>query len=294
MSIIENHLDKNSFLSAIEFTAAETNFEPGLIEKDYFCSVLLSWISSQDIDNLNFKGGTLLAKGHAGFYRLSDDLDFTLPTPSLASRKIRSEAMSPLKSIFNQIPKIFKGIDIKIELKGSNESRQYNAEISYESILGFKEGRILIEIGLREELLESPIIIKLNTLLINPFTKKQFVSPFDFRCLSRDEAYAEKIRAALTSNRLAIRDFFDLDFALKRNLINLNDEGFIKLVSKKIENNNNILLELNNPIKEQLKRKIITELVPTLRKQEIGSFDLNKVIENLELLQSRLKLMCKK
>ena len=56
------------FAEAIGFTSAETGFIPGLIEKDYYCSVLLQDLGSAGAD-LVFKGGTLLAKVHAGFYR---------------------------------------------------------------------------------------------------------------------------------------------------------------------------------------------------------------------------------
>jgi predicted nucleotidyltransferase component of viral defense system len=38
---------------------------------------------------LVFKGGTCLAKVHAGFYRLSEYLDFTIPSPLDAMRVIK-------------------------------------------------------------------------------------------------------------------------------------------------------------------------------------------------------------
>ena len=66
------------FEAAIRLTAGETGFPPRLIEKDYFCSVLLEHLAAR-CDTLIFKGGTCLAKVHAGFYRLSEDLDFVIP-----------------------------------------------------------------------------------------------------------------------------------------------------------------------------------------------------------------------
>ena len=60
------------FREAIRFTAAETGFVPRLIEKDYFCSVLLHELAALD-SPLTFKGGTLLAKvsgsRHSGLFR---------------------------------------------------------------------------------------------------------------------------------------------------------------------------------------------------------------------------------
>ena len=64
---------------AIRFTGEETGFAPRLIEKDYFCSVILEALAADDVP-LIFKGGTCLAKVHSGFFRLSEDLDFSIPT----------------------------------------------------------------------------------------------------------------------------------------------------------------------------------------------------------------------
>lgn len=45
--------------AAIEYTAAETGFQPLLIEKDYFCSIILKEIFASSGTGLVFKGGTL-------------------------------------------------------------------------------------------------------------------------------------------------------------------------------------------------------------------------------------------
>jgi hypothetical protein len=55
--------DPALFHEAIRFTAAETGFIPRLIEKDYFCSVLLEYLAAGS-EALIFKGGTCLAKVH--------------------------------------------------------------------------------------------------------------------------------------------------------------------------------------------------------------------------------------
>ena len=74
---IRAHEDRDWFLEAVNFTAAETGFSPRLIEKDYFCTVLLQYLAMAGV--LVFKGGTCLAKVHGEFYRLSEDLDFVIP-----------------------------------------------------------------------------------------------------------------------------------------------------------------------------------------------------------------------
>jgi predicted nucleotidyltransferase component of viral defense system len=77
MAIRLHEEDPILFRESIDFTAAETGFVARLIEKDYFCSVLLEHLSTPQLA-LTFKGGTLLAKVHAGFYRLQLQLDAQL------------------------------------------------------------------------------------------------------------------------------------------------------------------------------------------------------------------------
>ena len=53
--------------------------------KDYFCTVLLQYLTAVDGD-IVFKGGMCLAKVYAGFCRLSEDLDFVISMPVDALR----------------------------------------------------------------------------------------------------------------------------------------------------------------------------------------------------------------
>jgi len=145
---INVHLDTGLFTSAIEYTSAQTGFTPNLIEKDYFCSVILEYLSKQSPASLVFKGGTLLAKAHAGFYRLSEDLDFTLPITAAAKRKQRSNLVKPLKSIINDIHNAIPNVTIEKELAGSNESKQYNAELNYTSVLTDKKEKYSLRLVL--------------------------------------------------------------------------------------------------------------------------------------------------
>ena len=94
MTVLENnhlrlHEDPELFREAVTFTAAETAFVPRLIEKDYYCTVLLQYLAVAG-GGLVFRGGTCLAKVHAQFYRLSEDLDFVIPTSADATRADRS------------------------------------------------------------------------------------------------------------------------------------------------------------------------------------------------------------
>ena len=96
------HEDIVLFREAVNFTASRTGFSPRLIEKDYFCSVLLEYLSDSGGGQLVFKGGTCLAKIHAGFYRLSEDLDFTIPLPVEASRTQRRQVITATKDAISR------------------------------------------------------------------------------------------------------------------------------------------------------------------------------------------------
>ena len=62
---ILRYVDKPAELqAAVEFTAAETGFAPALIEKDYWCSVVLWRLFAAGDCPLVFKGGTLLGKAY--------------------------------------------------------------------------------------------------------------------------------------------------------------------------------------------------------------------------------------
>ena len=97
------HEDVAFFREALRFTAAHSGFLPRLIEKDYFCTVLLAYLSTAG-DEFVFKGGTCLTKVHSELYRLSEDLDYTIPVPlELRARngadewKVVKVALSQLK-----------------------------------------------------------------------------------------------------------------------------------------------------------------------------------------------------
>jgi len=231
MNNFQHHTNPQRFISAIEFTAYETGFLPTLIEKDYYCSIVLDYLRKQSCNLLTFKGGTLLAKGHAGFYRLSEDLDFTLPINATANRSQRSKLAKPLKSIIKSIPADLPDFTLSKELAGNNESRQYNAELIYSSLFNDQHERLLVEISLREELLEPTQEVTLNTVLLNPLNGNPILPGFKFQSLSRLEAYSQKIRAALNKKRLAIRDYFDIHYALENGLIDLENKTLIQHVS---------------------------------------------------------------
>lgn len=286
--LVDFYENTDEFMAAIEYTAGRFGFRDTLIEKDFLCSMVLMFLNQNHQLALCFKGGTLLAKTHAGFYRLSEDLDFSIATPINAKRKERSALAKPCKLIINDIPKHLP-FELTEPLAGSNESRQYNAVLGYQSKISNSKGRILIEIGLREPHLITPAKHKTKTLLSDPFLGDEVVHQYEVHSLTQQEAYAEKIRAALTRQKLAIRDFYDIAYALNNKLIDLEDENFIRLVKKKLIIPGSTLVDFDDSKMTFLMNRVETELQPTLSQRSGFEFDLTKTISKLNSFCYHLK-----
>lgn len=165
---------------------------PRLIEKDYFCTLLLDHLSREGGAELVFKGGTSLTKIHSELYRLSEDLDYTIAVAEDASRSERSRRVEPVKtalSRLNETVPMFRVIDV---LRGANNSTQYLAVVGYGSMLNQREETIKIEVSLREPLLTPVLDGAARTMLRSPFTNNPMVAPITVRCIGKAEALAEK------------------------------------------------------------------------------------------------------
>ncbi len=275
------HVDAPLFKETILYTSGETGFNAQLVEKDYFCSLIVEYLFAGKEAALVFKGGTCLSKVHTDFYRLSEDLDFVIPISSDASRTERRKKIEPLKKKTNEIKGAIPGISIKQELTGHNVSTQYISCVNYHSVVGATElpSSIKIEIGLREELLEPAQLLNAKTLIINPFTGKSAYIPIEVKAMSFFEAYAEKFRAALTRREPAIRDFYDIYFAIKNEYLDINDHKLLDFIDKKLQVPGNENLDISSSRNDDLEKQLDTQLKPVLRKSDFDDFDLDKTFE---------------
>jgi predicted nucleotidyltransferase component of viral defense system len=277
---ISVHEDQALFREALLFTAGQTGLNATLIEKDYFCTVLLQYLYQQPHSPLIFRGGTCIGKVYADFYRLSEDLDFMLSTPPEASISVRRKRMAPVREWVNKISEEMSILTLPEDFIGHNGSRQYVAYVTYPSVFLTEEAaRIKIEVGLREAPLMPPVQMKARTLLLNPFTRKSLVPDIDLTTLSMKEAIAEKLRAALTRLEPAIRDFFDIDCLSSRHKMDLNDRNLFQLLAEKLKVPGNPPIDLSSVRKEKLKTQINTELKPVLRPVDFENFDLERAFD---------------
>lgn len=272
---------------AIGFTAAETGFTSRLIEKDYFCSVVLEYLGASDA-GLTFKGGTCLAKIHGSLYRLSEDLDFSIPTGPAASRADRSRSVNPVRTALDALPDRLPGFRILEPLRGANNSTQYNAVLGYESRIDAHLEPVSIEVGVREPNMTPAQQGAAKTALLNPVNGRELVEVYPVLCLSYPEAMAEKLRAALCRREVAIRDFFDVDHAVRSGGFNPLAPGFLDLLKRKLEIPRTGPVDVSAGRLEQLRRQLDAQLRPVLREQEFAGFDLQRAIEAVRRVAEEL------
>lgn len=282
------HNDKEEFLKILERTSAQTGFPLRLLEKDYYITVILSKVNELSKD-LVFKGGTCLSKVYYFYYRLSEDLDFTLKLPAdTSTRAMRSNAMKPIKEEIRTFLKNF-GMSIGgLDKAGHRESTQYIYYLDYDSVVLNKKESIKLEIGLRFNPILSTVINKVNHKFLHPFTNEPLFDAGSVNCLALKELVAEKLRAAATREVIAGRDFYDLGYLL-RGGFNFKDKELLSLFKKKLEEDGfssdlkKYRVNLGRSEKEinEMESRIKDELFPVLTIDEQKSFDMQKTLEEL-------------
>ncbi|HAK96931.1 MAG TPA: hypothetical protein DCM87_18565 [Planctomycetes bacterium] len=281
------HEDAALFREALNYTAAETGFSQRVIEKDYFCSILAAHLAAAE-PSLVFKGGTCLAKVHAGFYRLSEDLDWVIPVPADATRSQRSARAAGAKKAVARLPADVKGLRLVRPLTGANNSTQYAATFGFRAILSGTAESIKVEVGLREPLLRPAVQGRARTLLRDPLSGEEMIPAVILPCISLEEAYAEKLRAALSRREAAIRDFFDVDYALREGWIRADDRDLIAMVRGKLAVAGNEPVDVSQSRLASLRRQVDAQLKPVLRPADFDRFDLERAFAAVSTIATLL------
>lgn len=115
------HNNKELFEQAVLKTAEYMNIDAGIVEKDYFVTLMLKEISST-VPDLVFKGGTSLSKCYKVINRFSEDIDLTVEydiKPSESKRK------NLKKSIITAIGKYGFELANPSEIKSRREFNKY-------------------------------------------------------------------------------------------------------------------------------------------------------------------------
>ena len=282
------HDNKDEFLKILERTAGQTGFSLWLLEKDYYITILLAGIDSLS-DSLIFKGGTCLSKIYYSYYRLSEDLDFSMKLPAGDVRRTtRSNLMKPVKDKIREFAKN-RGMTIEgIEKAGRNVSKQYIFYMEYGSAVVEKPQSIKLEIGLRFNPYLPISKKKVNHAFLHPFTKEPLFDAGLVNCFALKELVAEKLRAAATRLTIAPRDFYDLGHLIKVGF-NFNDPEFLQLFKKKLAEDEfdtdlkKYRFNLGRSDKEicDICSRIETELLDVLTLEEKKKFNLPDTLKNI-------------
>lgn len=281
------HNDKNKFRDLIDRAASSTGFYAPLMEKDYYLTLILSRVKELSED-LIFKGGTCLNKVYYAYYRLSEDLDFSMRLPECATtRGNRRKSIQPVK---DKIEEFAKNLGMRVdglESAGRNESQQYVYNLIYTPVTLPAEQAIKLEIGLRFNPILKPETHKVKHKFFHPFTGEPLFDGGEVNCLSLDEIVSEKLRAAATRKTIAPRDFYDLDFILRHNF-NLSKD-VLKLFKKKNEEDgfntdmSKYLVNLGRSNKEieDMRSRIEEELFDVLTPDEKKYFNLANALRRI-------------
>ena len=282
------HEDRKQFIDVINITVQRTGFRAPLLEKDYYLTLILSRVHEIS-DDLIFKGGTCLNKIYYSYYRLSEDLDFSMRLPEYTTtRGKRRKSIQPVK---DKIEDFAKQLDMRIvdsEKAGRNESKQYVYYFAYKSVFQPAEQIIKFEIGLRFNPI-CPVEKKVvQHKFLHPFTKEPLFDAGKVNCLCLKEIVSEKLRAAALREVIAPRDFYDLDFILRHDF-NLADKEVLGLFKKKIEEDGGntdlskyrVNLGRTDTEIKDMRSRIEKELFDVLTPDEQEKFNLDTALDRI-------------
>ena len=243
---------------------------PDKIEKDVIIHEILADLSDDDFfsDNLVFKGGTCLVKAYLGYYRFSEDMDFTWKNQDVFKEKSRENIRREISKYLEKIGKTLEDIATKRELcfkyeknnkkyvmlGGSNKMATFF--ILYDSEVTGKEVSLKIQINFVECLLYPLQNKRLKSLAsgkkeLEFFAKSsQYNNEIKFDVYDIKEILCEKIRAILTRRGIKTRDFLDIYLICKKYGMDLDEVNMN--ATKKL----GFSLQMYAKYRENLKNKI--------------------------------------
>lgn len=127
-----------------------------------------------------------------------------------------------------------------------------------------------------------------RSILLDPISQKSMVPPLPVCCISRTEAFAEKFRAALTRREPAIRDFYDIDYSVRKLALDPEDQNMVQLVRKKLAVPGNDAVDVSSQRLASLAQQIEPQLKPVLRELDFKEFDLQRAFEIVAAMEKAL------
>ena len=218
----------------IEFVANKLNIErQELVEKDIILQGILRELvkNVQFKEKFAFKGGTCLIKCYFGYYRFSEDLDFSYINQNefkgkseKTIRKMLSQKIDLILGLLVKISNKF-GLDFKadktdshyVEYGGGNKFVTF--KIWYDSAILNQKAFVKIQINFVEKLFHLPIETAVNSIIGESLAKEiKFIfreqsfllEPVNIKAYLLNEILLEKVRAIITRRGIKARDFVDI------------------------------------------------------------------------------------
>jgi hypothetical protein len=220
--------------------AAGKASRPDLVEKDYRLHAFLHGISNDDYlaDRLVFKGGTCLIKAYLGYFRFSEDIDFTWndagiwegrsksATARLCSREIDG-VIASLQNISAGQGLIFRGDKRDpSEVSIGSGGRMVRFFLRYPSEISGIKSAIKVELNFEELCFHRFREVRLRSYIDRFETPElrflfredceRYGSRISMACYDPREIFAEKCRAYLTRVAAKRRDPLDICFLQDR------------------------------------------------------------------------------
>lgn len=192
----------------------------------------------------------------------------------------RRKRVEGTKRALDALEATLEGVRVANSLTGANNSTQYIGVLAYDSVLGADPGTIKIEISLREPLLTPVVNESARSILLDPISQEPMIPPLPVRCISKTEAFAEKFRAALTRREPAIRDFFDIDYSVRKLALDPEDQNMVQLVRQKLAVPGNNPVDVSTQRLLSLVQQMEAQLKPVLRELDFKEFDLHALFRS--------------
>lgn len=210
-----------------------------LIEKDFILHQILLDLSGNEFFSKNFlfKGGTCLIKCYLGYFRFSEDIDFTWKNQEKFKGISQKEIRQYLSKVIDEVGADFEGIakkrglDFKciksnrdyVELGGGNKTLTF--KIWYDSEILNRRSFIKVQINFVEDMRFPHPKNILKSLLDKHIEELKILFPEEYNAYSGHipfdtynikEIMCEKIRSILTRKGVKARDFADVYLIYKK------------------------------------------------------------------------------
>jgi predicted nucleotidyltransferase component of viral defense system len=220
--------------------AAGKASRPDLVEKDFWLHCLLHGISKDDYlaGKIVFKGGTCLIKAYLGYYRFSEDADFTWKDAGIWKGRSKNETaracsaeidnvLVALKRISAQQGLSFRGDKRDMtEVNMGSGGRMVRFFLRYNSEVTGNPSTIKVELNFEELILHRPRKRRLRSFIESFETEElrflfrddcdRYGASISMTCYDPREIFAEKCRAYLTRLATKLRDPLDICFLQER------------------------------------------------------------------------------